>query len=135
MKNLATLLLLVGFAGMAVFGLFVMDFAMGHDGGGCVASRLNGNDNLCPMNLMQMAFHHVSAFQAFSLSTSAFSFTLGLIFLLSFLSLSLLFIKILSFRPPIFLGRLQRGIPEPSLFQQQKIIRWLALFEHSPSII
>jgi hypothetical protein len=135
MKKIGTALLLVGFAGMAVFGLFVMDFAMGHDDVGCIASRVNGNDVVCPMSLMQMAFHHISAFQAFSLSTVTFSFVFLLLFLLSAFAFSALFVKILSFRPPIFLGRLQRGIREPSLFQQQKITRWLALFEHSPSLL
>jgi hypothetical protein len=135
MKIFSTLILVIGFAGMAVFGLFVMDFTMGHGDMGCIASSVNGNDTVCPMSLMQMAFHHISAFQAFSLSTVAFSFVLGLIFLLASVASSLLFVQILSFRPPILFGRLQRGIPELPFFHYKKITRWLALFEHSPSLI
>jgi hypothetical protein len=132
MKRFATALLLVGFAGMAVFGLFVMDFAMGHDDMGCIASRVSGDDAVCPMSLMQMAFHHVSAFQAFSLATIVFSFILGFLFLFASIRF---FVKILSFHPPQFLRRLRKRQTESPLFQYQKITRWLALFEHSPSLM
>jgi len=135
MKHFAVLLLLVGFVGMAVFGLFVMDFSMRYDGSGCVASRLNGNDNVCPMNLFQMAFHHVSAFQVFSLSTAVFSIAIILLFLLTFFASFLFFIKILSFHPPQSLRRWRKRQIAPSLFQKHRMTRWLALFEHSPSFI
>jgi hypothetical protein len=130
MKKIGTLLLLVGFAGMAVFGLFVMDFAMGHNDTGCIASRVSGNDAVCPMNLIQVAFHHISAFQAFTLSTVAFSFVLGLALLLVSLPF---FTKALLFHPPRFLRRIDQWRTRTSLFQKQKITRWLARFEHSPS--
>ncbi len=135
MKRFAALLLLVSFAGMAVFGLFVMDFAMGNDNAGCIASQVNGNSAVCPLSLLQMAFHHISAFHAFSLAVIAYTATLVLLFLLVFLAFVSLWIRFLSFRPPRFLRRLQRRKTETSLFQKQKITRWLSLFEHSPSLI
>ncbi|TRZ52892.1 hypothetical protein D4R99_01930 [bacterium] len=105
---------------------------MGYDGGGCIASRMSGS--VCPMNVLQMTFHHISAFQVFSLSSAVF-FAGFLLFFLSAFVFSSLFIKILSFYPPKFLRRLRKEQKKSSLFQKQKITGWLALFEHSPSLI
>ncbi|MCX6738496.1 MAG: hypothetical protein NT098_00395 [Candidatus Parcubacteria bacterium] len=135
MKRFATLLLLIGFAGMAVFGLFVMDFAMGHDNVDCIASQVNGNSAVCPSSLLQMAFHHISVFQAFSLAVIAYTAALAFLFLLVFLVFTSLWIRFFSLRPPRFLRSLQRRQTEPPPFQRQKITRWLALFEHSPSLV
>ncbi|MFA5831820.1 MAG: hypothetical protein WC878_08435 [Candidatus Paceibacterota bacterium] len=134
MKKIGTLLLLVGFAGMAVFGLFVMDFAMGHDDMGCIASRVSGNESVCPMNLLQMAFHHISAFQAFTQSTVSQLFGIAFLFFLLLVLVPFVFFKKLLFPPKIW-GRAFWDWLNHSCFQQQKITRWLALFEHSPSII
>jgi hypothetical protein len=133
MKKIGTLLLLVGFAGMAVFGLFVMDFAMGHNDTGCIASSVSGGPTVCPMSLLQMAFHHISAFQAFSLAIVAGAFNV----LLALASLSLVFVftRWLANAPPKFLRRIRRRENKFSYFQFQKITRWLSLFEHSPSLI
>lgn len=131
MKKIGTLLLLVGFAGMAVFGLFVMDFAMGHADSGCIASRVSGNESVCPMSLPQMAFHHIFVFQSFTQTTVLQLFGITLFLLLSSL-IPLVFFRKLLFSPRVLI-RVFSGMEDYPHFQKQKITRWLALFEHSPS--
>src|SRR3990167_1457682 len=62
MKYLATLLLIVSFAGMGIFGFSLFDHAM-MDGSnsGCVASAIDGT--ACPTSIMSMTLHHISALQ------------------------------------------------------------------------
>jgi len=134
MKHFATLLLFVGFSGMAVFGLFVMDMTMEHDLSGCIASQVTGNQTVCPMDIMQMAFHHISVFQTFSLSSDVFTNSVYSALIAFLFVFSLLFVLILFFRPPI-LRRKFVSMRESIFFHLQKISEWLSLFENSPSFI
>ncbi|MCK9351500.1 MAG: hypothetical protein WCT49_04540 [Candidatus Paceibacterota bacterium] len=131
MKYFATLLLLIGFAGMAIFGLFVMDFAMGHGEVGCIASNISGDGGFCPLGALEMAFHHIDAFQAFSLTTAGQMF--GLFLLLSLFVLSVLFWRYLAISPPVFLEKRLRE-KDPPAFEFNKL-NWLSLLEHSPSAV
>lgn len=132
MQKIGTFLLLVGFAGMAVFGLFVMDLVMGHDGGGCIASQMTGTEDVCPMNMVEMAFHHIAVFQSFTQLTVSQLFSMALLFFLLLSLTPFVFFRKLLFPPKIPCRAFfdWRGHPR---FQQQKITRWLSLLEHSPS--
>jgi hypothetical protein len=125
MRNFATALLLVSFVGMAVFGLFIMDMAMSHDGQGCIASQMNGSGKVCPMSMVEMAFHHISVFQSFTSAViSSFS---GVAVLL--LIVSLAFFSSAGFLLRRFCFQEQGDAPGNILFFKNK-----KLFAGSPSL-
>jgi len=131
MKHIASTVLLIGFMVTAIFGLFAMDFVMGHEDGGCIASRMNGDEDVCPMGALEMALYHIDAFHSFTLAVVAQVFAFAALFLFIFFIRSAFFRKIILFHPLFFRSRRRRK--ERSYFQNIKITRWLALFEHSPS--
>ena len=134
MKYLATLLLIVSFAGMGIFGFSLFDHAM-MDGSnsGCVASAIDGT--VCPTRIMDMTLHHISALQ--TITTTVVPPISGLLLLLA--SLLLISVSILLFYKDQLLPKLGllpqrlRDLTLHSLFSRQKITSWLSLFELSPA--
>ena len=135
MKYLASLLLIMSFVGIGVFGSALFDHAM-MDGsnGGCVASAIDGT--ACPTSIMDMTLHHVSALQ--TLTTTVVPPISSWLLLLA--SLLLAAISILLFYKDSLLPNLEllpqrlRDLTLDSLNSQQKITSWLSLFELSPSL-
>ena len=134
MKYLATLLLIMSFVGVGIFGFALFDHAM-IDGanGGCVASAIDGTE--CPTNIMAMTSHHVSAIQTLTTTLPANSN-----WLLLLASLLLVSVSIFLFYKDLLLPKLEslpqrlRDLTLHSLYSKQKIISWLSLFELSPSL-
>ena len=134
MKYLATLLLIMSFVGVGIFGFALFDHAM-MDGsnGGCVASAIDGTE--CPTNIVAMVSHHVSAIQTLTTTLPASSN-----WLLLLASLLLVSVSIFLFYKDFLLPKLEslpqrlRDLTLHSLYSKQRIISWLSLFELSPSL-
>ena len=134
MKYLATLLLIVSFVGIGIFGFALFDHAM-MDGSnsGCVASAIDGTE--CPTNIMAMASHHVSAIQTLTTTLPASSNWLLLLASLLLVSVSIfLFYKDLLFPKLESLPQRLRELTLHSLYSRKRIISWLSLFELSPAL-
>ena len=137
MKYLS-ILLLIGFVGLAVFGAFGMNHGNGpsHDiaMNDCIASTVKGVD--CPIEVKSLDFvvFHIDAFKSFSLATLGEDVVSVL--LLSFVSLFFIGLAIFS---SFLLRRLQlvfyrcRFLDSFSHFQEKEFIGWLALHENSPA--
>ncbi|MBU6431055.1 MAG: hypothetical protein KGJ58_02610 [Patescibacteria group bacterium] len=137
MKFLATILLM-GFMGMALFGLIGMTHQMsGHSGSDCLASFVVGNI-ICPdgNDSFSYAFYHIQAYQffgnAFISSFAAISAVIALAFVLAFI-----FIEIdnrLVLKSQIFyLKKRFSEIIDSLISSRGNFIRWLSLLENSPS--
>ena len=134
MKYLETLLLIVSFVGIGIFGFALFDHAM-MDGSnsGCVASAIDGTE--CPTNIMAMASHHVSAIQTLTTTLPASSNWLLLLASLLLVSVSIfLFYKDLLLPKSELLPQRLRDLSLSSLRSRQKIVSWLSLFELSPAL-
>lgn len=135
MKYLATLLLIMSFAGIGIFGFALVDHVM-MDGSNsdCVASAIDGTE--CPTNIMAMTSHHVSAIQTLTTTTVP---PIGS-WLLLLASLLLVSVSIFLFHKDLLLPKLAplpqrlRDLTLHSLYSKQKTISWLSLFELSPSL-
>ena len=133
MKYIA-ILLLIGFVGLAVFGVFGTHTGVqGHDGG-CIAATVQGTD--CPKlnSLLEYLAFHLDAYKSFSLATLGESAMSVLLLVFA----SLLFTGLAFFYPHLF------NPPQPVFFryrfrysflspQRQQLTRWLALHENSPA--
>jgi len=134
MKYLATLLLIMSFVGVGIFGFALFDHAM-MDGsnGGCVASAIDGTE--CPTNIVAMVSHHVSAIQTLTTTLPVSSN-----WLLLLASLLLVSVSIFLFYKDFLLPKLEslpqrlRDLTLHSLYSKQRILSWLSLFELSPSL-
>jgi len=134
MKYLATLLLIMSFAGIGIFGFTLVNHAM-MDGSnnGCVASAIDGTE--CPTNIVAMVSHHVSAIQTLTTTLPASSN-----WLLLLASLLLVSVSIFLFYKDLLLPKLEslpqrlRDLILHSLYSKQRITSWLSLFELSPSL-
>lgn len=134
MKYLATLLLIMSFVGIGVFGFTLVDHVM-MDGSnsGCVASAVDGTE--CPTNIMAMTPHHVSAIQTLTTTLPASSSWLLLLASLILVSFSIfLFYKNLLLPKLESLPQSLRELTLHSLYSKQKIVSWLSLFELSPAL-
>ena len=135
MKYLATLLLIVSFAGMGIFGFSLFDHAM-MDGSnsGCVASAIDGT--VCPTSIMDMTLHHISVLQILSTTTvpsgSNWLLLLASLFLVSVLIF--LFYKDLLLPKLEFLRERLRDLILHSLQSKRRIVSWLSLLELSPAL-
>lgn len=134
MKYLASLLLIVSFAGIGIFGFSLFDHAM-MDGSniGCVASVIDGTE--CPTSITSMTWHHISAIQTLTTALPSSSSLLLLLASLILISVSIfLFYKNALFPKLESLPQRQRDLTLHSLYSKQKIVSWLSLFELSPSL-
>lgn len=133
MKKLLSLLSIIGFVGITVFGFVIFDMGPGHSGG-CIASAIDGTT--CPTNIVDFATHHISALQTLTGTAVPTSSTWSLL-LASLLLISVsifLFYKNLPSPKLEFLPQRLRDLTLHSLFSRQKVISWLSLFELSPSL-
>lgn len=134
MKYLATLLLIMSFVGIGVFGFTLVDHVMmDRPNSDCVASAIDGTE--CPTNIMAMTSHHVSAIQTLTTTLPASSS-----WLLLLASLLLVSVSIFLFYKDLLLPKLEslpqrlRDLTLHSLYSKQRIVSWLSLFELSPSL-
>jgi len=133
MKYLATLLLIMGFAGIGIFGFALVDHNMQSPNNDCVASAIDGTE--CPTNIMAMTSHHISAVQALTTTLPASSNWLLLLASLLLISVSIfLFYKNLLLPKLEFLPQRLRDLTLHSLYSKQRITSWLSLFELSPAL-
>jgi len=134
MKYLATLLLIMSFAGIGIFGFTLVDHDMQSPNNDCVASAID--KTACPTSIMSMALHHISAVQ--SLMTTTVPPIGSLLLLLA--SLLLVSVSIFLFYKDLLLPKLEslpqrlRELTLHSLYSRQRITSWLSLFELSPSL-
>ncbi len=135
MKYLASLLLIMSFVGIGVFGFSLFEHAMmGGSSDGCIASAIDGT--ACPASIMDMTLHHVSAFQTLTTTVvPPISGWLSLIvsLLLASVSIVLWYKNVLLPKPELLQERRREGTLH-SLGGEQKITSWLSLFELSPSL-
>src|SRR3990167_387326 len=134
MKYLTTLLLIMSFVGVVIFGFALFDHAMMDDSNsGCVASAIDGTE--CPTDIIAMTSHHVSAIQTLTTTLPASSN-----WLLLLASLLLVSVSIFLFYKDFLLPKLEslpqrlRDLILHSLYSKQRITSWLSLFELSPSL-
>jgi len=134
MKYLTTLLLIMSFVGVGIFGFALFDHAMMDDSNsGCVASAIDGTE--CPTDIIAMTSHHVSAIQTLTTTLPASSNWLLLLASLLLVSVSIfLFHKNLLLPKLGLLPQRLRDLTLNSLHSQQKLTSWLSLFELSPSL-
>ena len=118
-----------------VFGLLIALFLMINTGGGFATQMMDdsaasncpymGAPVLCAMNPLQ----HLSEWQQMFAATVQQTSTV--IFLLFALCAALLSVRPHLLKPRVIRGYRYRS--PPSIPQRQRIIRWLSLFENSPS--
>ena len=131
MKCCVSLLLILSFVVITIFGFAIFNHVMHSQNSGCAASTVDWT--VCPTSLANMALHHISALRAF-LQTSLPSTALSLLLTLFFAAISLFLLrKKLLFPQFAFLFRRYK-IYATHIISQQKIISWLALFELSPTL-
>ena len=133
MKYFTSLLLIIIFASVTIFGFALFNHGMDNLHKGCVASALDGT--LCPQNIFAAALHHLAALQIFSsilISSSIDSLLMVGLMLLVLILIFLLSKNTLQPQLQFFPDRLRYFGLNFSL-SRQKINSWLSLFEHSPS--
>lgn len=138
MRIILTTFLIAGFIGIAVFGVFAMDFAMdggehGHDG--CIAATLQGGD--CPgwQSGLSLLIFHLDAFRGFSTAVFSDYFANAFVLLFGLMPIAVFgFFAGMRRAPSELATNCRRMSPaELSLFQtRQKFMYWLALHENSP---
>ena len=127
-------LILVSIVTVAFFGFATM--TRGADGGmegNCPFSVVG--ESLCPQNLAAAVVHHISAYQSFLAvfaTTGTTTAMAAMLALLLALGAALLFlVRSLAYRPP---GPARYLFNTPlTTSQSRAVIRWLSLFENSPS--
>lgn len=132
MKYLITLILIVSFVGIAIFGFTF--FAHGMEGSdNCITSPIDGT--ACPTSIASMTLHHISALQ--TLLTSVTPSISNLLLLLAFILLTSVSIflshKNLLFPKLELLRKRLRDLEVNLSYSKQKIIFWLSLLENSPA--
>lgn len=132
MKYYLTFILIVSFAGIAVFGFTIFGDGMMH-GGNCITSPIDGTP--CPVSIIAMTLQHVSALQTLTTSTSPSAYNLLslLAYILLVSVLVFLFYKNLLFPKLELSHRRLRDLASNFSYSQQKITSWLSLFENSPA--
>jgi len=135
MKNV--LALLIGFIGFSVLGFISMNHDMNHSSFGCVPFAIGGV--LCPLGLADMAFHHIAAFQGFSNFLLPFSdVALDILYFLFLFVVLYLIIKNWSlgrFNQQNYFQKLYANTSSVFDVYATKTMRYLALFENSPSFL
>ena len=117
---------------MAVFGLFFMDQWMQQSDGGCIASTMQGAG--CPMNGFGLLVHHMAAYKTFFTVLVPGIVAVFLLVFLSVFIFRLALKKELDLHPDPLFRFWQRWKDGRDKHHQQKLIHWLAIFEHSPAL-
>mgnify|MGYP001590494312 CR=1 FL=1 len=135
MKHLirpVSLLLVISFIGVAVFGFVIFSMAgTMHDmENGCIAKTLNGN--ICPKDIFEYASYHVSAFNKFLSASTAKVFD-PLVPVLLFVAGGLFIVaSILKFGLK-YRRDYHRNADLIEYRSRRKFSAWNSLLEHSPT--
>ena len=133
MKHLLTLILLISFVGIAIFGFTLFAHGMDSSDSNCITSPIDGTS--CPTSIAAMTLHHISALQ--TLLTSVTPSISNLLLLLAFMLLILVSVflshKNILFPKLDLLRERLRDLATNFSYSKQKIISWLSLFENSPA--
>lgn len=134
-----TLILLIGFIGIALFGFIGIPHQMSeHSSSDCIASFVV-NKSLCPdeNNTFSYAFYHIQAYQFFSnaliISLLVISALFVGVFIFSF-SLRDFFAQFVLKNQIICLKKRLIEIIDSLRSSSGNFIRWLSLLENSPSV-
>lgn len=133
MKYLITLILVVSFVGIAIFGFTLFAHGMDSSDNNCITSPIDGT--ACPTSIVAMTLHHISSLQ--KLLTSVTPSISNLLLLLAFILL--VSVSIFSFYKNLLFPKLEllrerlRNLATNFSYSKQKIISWLSLFENSPA--
>jgi len=134
MKSILTLILIISFVGIVVFGFTLFSHGMSESTSGCITSPIDGTP--CPTNIVAMTLQHISALQ--TLTTSVMPSFSSWILLLAFILL--VSFSISTFYKSLFYPKLEfshqrlRDLASNSFYSKQKITSWLSLFELSPAL-
>lgn len=127
MMKLTATIVVLGLLTVSLFGFAVMN----HGAMGCGSAVAGMNDGDCPLSLISMALHHISAYTNFSEVTVASA----TILLLSIMAIAFIFKQYLFAGQKLAMSRLFiQNRENSSVTERQKISHWLSLFENSPSI-
>ena len=131
-KKITVLIVLASFLMIALLSFSLMTHGPdGRMGGECPFSAMGAS--LCPQNTLAVALHHISAYNSLLAAPTQSGITALIAVLLFVASLVLL----LSVSPPAFSAPARAGsfFDSPRATpQDRKEIRWLSLFENSPSV-
>ena len=133
MKYLLTLILLISFVGIAIFGFTLFAHGMDSSDSNCITSPIDGT--VCPTSIAAMTLHHISSLQTLltSVTPSISNWLLLLAFILLISVSVFLLYKNLLFPKLELLRKRLRDLETNLSYSQQKIISWLSLFENSPA--
>ncbi|MDI6734389.1 MAG: hypothetical protein QMD50_02785 [Patescibacteria group bacterium] len=135
MKSLLTIIFIIGFIGITVFGFAWMHHGMQNHDGECIAAIALNVD--CPKqaSLINYLVFHLNAFKSFSLAAfgenllNPLLFVLASLLFVGFFSSSLIFISPLGSDSSRY--KFKNYFSPP---QKQKLAHWLALYENSPTV-
>lgn len=131
-KKITAALVLASFVTIVFFSFIIMMHAPGaHGQNGCPFST---GVSFCPQDAVALVTHHISAYQSFLNATiPSGTMTLLASLLLAAFAFAILYLGSFLFAPPsLALAGITDGSP-PVVSGDRKIIRWLSLFENSPS--
>ena len=123
------LLLLTSILVIGVFGFATMNHSIGHSAS-CVASAVDSTH--CPQNIVAMTVHHIQAYLTFFSAIPVSPILVLMLLLTLLLSARSLFVPIkYKFDDPDRKIIYKKSEAKPLALR--KLIRWLSLFENSPS--
>ena len=132
-------MLLIGFAGVAIFGFVWMPHQMSsHSGSDCIASLVVGK-SLCPdgNNSFSYAFYHFQAYEFFSnaiiMSVAAVLMIIAFAFIFKFVLKNFDPLSV-SRNQIIYLKKRLLEITDSLCSSSKNLIRWLSILENSPSV-
>lgn len=127
--SVVSVLILISFASIALFGFIVMEHT-DHGHMGCIAATLQGGG--CSQSKeFDFTIFHLGAYKNFSSSISAGSFASQLFFLVLFF-MAMLFIYPAVILSPNFILRPRTIYSPPTYSFTEEFMRWLSLHEQSP---
>lgn len=132
MKSLFTAFVLASFIGLIGFGIFGMHADMQNHDGNCIAAAVQGKD--CPeqSNFAAYLTFHLDIIKNFS--TTAFNYSTASLLILSLLTVGTAFGTLLTYlAPPKFAYHWITQSDSSNSPLRHQLIRWLALFENSPT--
>ena len=131
MKANTSSFLIISFLFIAVFGLTALDHSMSHRQSDCVVSVMSNAP--CPTSIKSIMEHHVSAIQSlFNVPVNTPIIFAILLVAVSLMGFAYLF-KFLFLYSQFITERLREYRSKINL-AKHRLISWLSLFEHSPSI-
>lgn len=143
MKSPLTILLIISYLAIGVFGIFGMhtQAGMGMEGynmatSNCIAAITKGV--VCPKEAGPIDFvlFHIDSYKGFSLATFGDNVMNALLLVFaSLLFIGLVFLSPHLFKPPLLAFYRYQFKNSFSPTQKQQLTRWLALHENSPSFV